>query len=187
VWLAATLLLVPVFVLVIDRAGGEPDATETVAREAAPLPPWPAAAASRRAPQESAAAAPAAGVPVVAPELDGTPFADPGTLLELAQSHPYVDLAWETQSLANLRRLATAVEVWSAEHDGYPDSLEEIAEPLDLHPQALLDGWGEPIRYQRTGEGYRLRSGGSDRAFGSADDLVLEDGYVVRGGPRPPE
>ncbi len=37
------------------------------------------------------------------------------------------------------------------------------------------DGWGTPIKYERKPEGgFRLTAAGKDRAFGTADDAVLD-------------
>jgi hypothetical protein len=37
------------------------------------------------------------------------------------------------------------------------------------------DGWGTPIRYERKPEaGFRLIAAGKDRAFGTADDIVID-------------
>jgi hypothetical protein len=37
------------------------------------------------------------------------------------------------------------------------------------------DGWGTPIKYERKPEaGFRLIAAGKDRAFGTADDIVID-------------
>lgn len=37
------------------------------------------------------------------------------------------------------------------------------------------DGWGTPIKYERQPEaGFRLIAAGKDRAFGTADDIVID-------------
>ncbi len=94
---------------------------------------------------------------------------DPGSLIGLAQ---------KTQTQANMRQLNTYVEVYIAERGEPPASLNEIQQEMQFHPKALLDAWGQPILFEPK-EGYRFRliSVGRDGGRGSADDIVLEDGY----------
>ena len=75
--------------------------------------------------------------------------------------------------------LAFALAAWRSEHDSYPDSLEKLAPkyiaeiPIDLFN-------GQPLKYDRVGEGYRFYSVGRNekddegRSFDEgADDLVV--------------
>lgn len=75
--------------------------------------------------------------------------------------------------------LAFALAAWRSEHDSYPESLEKLAPkyiaeiPIDLFN-------GQPLKYDRVGEGYRFYSVGRNekddegRTFDEgADDLVV--------------
>jgi hypothetical protein len=100
----------------------------------------------------------------------------------LAAVHPIMDMARHSQSLAQLHQLHTQVEVHRAEEGSLPASLEEMSRPHGLSPMALRDAWGRLIVFERLDEeSYRLSSLGADGVAGSADDIVLEDGYVVSG------
>jgi hypothetical protein len=37
------------------------------------------------------------------------------------------------------------------------------------------DGWGQPLRYERQGDTFRILSAGMDKAFGTTDDIDLDD------------
>ena len=94
---------------------------------------------------------------------------DPGALIGQAQ---------KTQTQANMRQLAMYVEVHIAEQGTPPTSLRQIQQDMQLHPRALLDAWDQPILYEPKDDySYRLISVGRDGGRGSADDIVLEDGY----------
>lgn len=97
-------------------------------------------------------------------------------------------MAMATTSLANMRRISTAIEVSQAESGRLPTDLGNLADEHQLHPAALLDGWGRPIVYEPQGEPhFRVISVGPDGRRGSGDDIVLEDGFVVQGSPEPPD
>jgi hypothetical protein len=99
----------------------------------------------------------------------------------------YLTAALQTSTLAKLRQLANNVELFRVERGQLPSSLHEVAEALDLQPQDLLDGWERWITYETVApESYRLRSAGPDGVRGSADDIVIEDLYVVQGQPTIP-
>ncbi|MCZ6725780.1 MAG: hypothetical protein O7A98_00315 [Acidobacteria bacterium] len=51
----------------------------------------------------------------------------------------------------------------------------------------MLDAWQRPITLSAADEHFTLRSSGPDRMSGNADDIVIEDGYVIQGGPQPPD
>jgi serine/threonine-protein kinase len=132
----------------------------------------------------SGSARPAPGAVAGSPEI---------TLQEAAAAQAGVDpqafygMALAAQTLANLRRLSLAIETRLAQTGELPDSLEQAARESGISLAALRDGWGEPIELESTGSpagpGYRLTSAGADRTLGTADDLVLENGEMVQGGP----
>lgn len=66
-----------------------------------------------------------------------------------------------------------------------PATLDELVEPGALHalrPEMLVDAWGTRFAWDpEQAPGQRLRSAGRDRAFGTGDDIALEDS-AFRGG-----
>lgn len=57
-----------------------------------------------------------------------------------------------------------------------PDSLEQavlLPPGMPIERSYRFDPWGNRLRYQRTNDGFELRSAGSDRMFDTEDDLYL--------------
>jgi predicted Ser/Thr protein kinase len=171
-WMAAGFAAALVAVLAlafVSRHGDEgpsPEGAPGAGAPAAEAPPPPPGSA--RAPAPAAQASPAAQAPPDSPLARRVLGA--------------MEEAYRAKSLANLRYLASTLEIHVAEQGALPADLGGLADRLDLRPQALLDGWGHEIRYQLLAGGhYRLTSAGPDGRPGTADDLVLEDGFVVQG------
>jgi eukaryotic-like serine/threonine-protein kinase len=142
-----------------DEAAGQQAAGERIpAREA----PQPQPAGQR--PRPPAAQAPPADSPLARHVLTA------------------MEAAYRAKTLANLRYLASSLEIHVAEQGALPADLGALADRLELHPQALVDGWGHEIGYRLLAGGhYRLTSAGPDGRPGTTDDVVLEDGFVVQG------
>lgn len=100
------------------------------------------------------------------------------TLLLPSVTQVYAAEGRITQRMRNLE-LAFALAAWRSEHDSYPESLDKLAPkyiaeiPIDLFN-------GQPLKYDRVGEGYRFYSVGRNekddegRSFDEgADDLVV--------------
>lgn len=65
--------------------------------------------------------------------------------------------------------------------ENFDHLLDEIL-PRYLNPIVRFDLWGTPINYRGTAEHYQLSSAGPDLQFGTADDLIIEDGKLKKNG-----
>lgn len=85
------------------------------------------------------------------------------------------------QRMHNLE-LAFALAMWRDEHDSYPDSLDELAPKyIAKVPNDLFNG--QPLKYERVGEGYRFYSVGrneKDDQGHDFEDVPPGDDLVVR-------
>jgi len=69
----------------------------------------------------------------------------------------------------------------------FPDSLPELRRVpawfprLNARSEGRTDGWGKPLRYTRSADGYTVRSAGADTTFGTPDDI-----FDIRGHPARP-
>jgi serine/threonine-protein kinase len=178
--LAAGAGAIAVAVFLAFRAGH--DTKELLAPTA------PAPALERSAPRPAAP-------PSADPSGEETPGRGPATLGERpARPAPggalslvgAMGISSKTKTLMHLRRVATALAVWlnAGEDKGLPGSLEELTrdDRWAIHPAELKDGWGRALQYDRlTPYQFRLSSAGQDGSFGSDDDIVMEDGVIVKG------
>lgn len=84
-------------------------------------------------------------------------------------------------SIANMRMLGTAVEVFRSAEGQLPETLQEICTNSraceHLVPEGMVDEWRMPVRYSRNSSDYVLQSAGPDRRFDTADDLVVSTAY----------
>ena len=101
---------------------------------------------------------------------------------------PVLRAATGAKTLSAMRRLDVAINVYFAEHGVTPESLEKLADWYEMHPAALIDAWNHRIEYQPLDgpRRYRIRSRGADGVRGTADDIVIESGYVIQGEPALP-
>lgn len=183
------------------------------ARLARPAPPAPAPGpVARRGPSPALLAAGAVAVvvlavatlgpvlapdpapPVASPAPDGpaeTPPAEPGDGRGPSMPRntfdaivPALQMAHGAKTLANMRRVDVAVQTYQAENGALPGSLDELTGWYELHPAALLDSWNRRLEYEPLGdERYRVRSRGADGVRATADDIVIESGYVIQAEP----
>lgn len=75
----------------------------------------------------------------------------------------------------NMITLERAVVSYMAQSGEAPKSLRDLA---SFNPMVAgqLDAWGKEIKYQRLSVSqFRLTSAGQDGAFGTEDDIVIED------------
>ena len=97
----------------------------------------------------------------------------------------YVTQAFKAQTIAAMKKITTMLKVYMTQNEegGLPSSLDElVGDRWDLRRQELLDGWKTPLRYERTSKDkFRLTSAGPDRAFDTEDDIVSDDGFIVKG------
>jgi serine/threonine-protein kinase len=96
----------------------------------------------------------------------------------------FARLAEATTTRATLQRLAMAIAAYAADRNELPPDLDALRDAFGLGARDLVDGWGSEIVYETLFDaGYRLVSAGADREEGTDDDIVLEDGRIVAGGP----
>jgi hypothetical protein len=85
--------------------------------------------------------------------------------------------------------LAFALAAWRSEHDSYPESLDALAPKyIAAVPKDLFNG--QPLKYERTADGYRFYSVGQnekDDEGRSFDDNPRGDDLVVRMPVPPPK
>jgi hypothetical protein len=87
---------------------------------------------------------------------------------------------------ADLRTLATALEAYRRENGSYVQAATCSALIDNLSPKYLgsvirLDAWSREFEYKGAADGYRLVSLGSDGKAGTSDDIVFENGRLVKG------
>ncbi len=146
----------------------------------APEPPPPVAPPSTVGSPTVAADAPSATPP--AETGDGRPRSMPRNTFEAIV--PALRMAHGAATLASMRRVDVAVQTYQSENGTLPDTLEELAGWYELHPASLLDAWNRRLEYERLGDQrYRVRSHGADGVRATADDIVIENGYVIQGEP----
>lgn len=83
----------------------------------------------------------------------------------------------------HLWSLRNWIRRYVAERGHLPERLEDFLPPgtgVDLEH----DGWGNPIRYTRSGDTYELRALGRDGQPGTSDDMIAT---AERLPPRPPD
>jgi hypothetical protein len=82
---------------------------------------------------------------------------------EEAAKHPW------RKTMADLRSLATAVEMRATDENRYPnvrfEELEALIVPTYIREVPKVDSWGTPYLYVADGEHYRFVSAGADRRF----------------------
>ena len=94
------------------------------------------------------------------------------------------DMALSAKTMATMRNLAIGIEVLRSQSERLPADLGEVLRFLEAPDSDRFDGWGRELVYRPTPEGrYRLLSCGPDGVRGNADDLVIENGRMVKGEP----
>lgn len=77
-----------------------------------------------------------------------------------------------------LERVAQEVQIFAMRHkSALPDSLAELVSSEDgkgLKSGDLIDTWGTPYVYTKTGRKYKVISAGPDCVLGTIDDLTSE-------------
>jgi len=135
-----------------------------------------------------------------APTDEATPVSEPATMAPGGREDPssgfepvpravppavpsgFLELAARSQTLARMRRIATALEFLQASEGRAPTDLRELTAGDFVHETELIDAWGRELRLTATPNGFRLLSSGADGVEPSDDDIVLENGVVVQGG-----
>jgi hypothetical protein len=90
------------------------------------------------------------------------------------------------RTTADLRTIATALESYRREKGRYVAAennvklIDQLA-PTYLQQIIRLDAWSREFEYKGTTTGYRLASIGPDGKADSGDEIVIENGQVVKG------
>ena len=78
--------------------------------------------------------------------------------------------------------IALALAAWRSEHDSYPQTLDDLAPKyLDVVPMDFFTD--QPLRYERTADGYRFYSfgaNGTDDQGRGGDDKPEGDDFAVQ-------
>ena len=84
----------------------------------------------------------------------------------------YLKRAKAVKAREDMKRIMTAIDLFQADNDRYPDELEELTDPTDEFPQGRIsaipkDPWGNDYEYvPDTENGYDLVCYGRDGAEG---------------------
>lgn len=72
-------------------------------------------------------------------------------------------------------QLRLVLETFREKQSQYPSSLRDLASDTREYNKEnhRFDGWGRPIAYTLTRQGYELRSAGPDGTLHTTDDVVL--------------
>jgi hypothetical protein len=90
------------------------------------------------------------------------------------------------RTTADLRTIATALEAYRRHRGGYVEAttggglIDRLA-PDYMKKILRLDAWSHEFEYSGTSAKYRLASNGADGKSGTADDIVFENGDLVKG------
>lgn len=90
------------------------------------------------------------------------------------------------RTTADMRTLVTGLEAFRRENGGYvtADSgagLVDKLSPRFIRSVIRLDAWSNEFAYRGTPAGYRLESSGPDGKPGTGDEIVFENGQLVKG------
>jgi hypothetical protein len=90
------------------------------------------------------------------------------------------------RTTAELRTVATALEAYHRDGGAYVTAETGSALMDNLAPRYLtsvirLDAWSRELAYKGTAASYRLASLGADGKPGTGDDIVIENGRLVKG------
>ena len=104
--------------------------------------------------------------------------------IELIQTAVRKEKALRTT--ADLRTIATALEAFRRERGYYVVADTHAALIDNLAPRYLnaiirLDAWSHEFQYKGSDSGYRLASLGADGKPDSGDEIVFENGQLVKG------
>lgn len=104
--------------------------------------------------------------------------------IELIQTAIQKEKALRTT--ADLRTIATALEAYHRDNGFYVEAGTGAALIDSLGTRYLvaiirLDAWSHELSYKGTASGYRLSSSGPDGKPGTGDDIVFENGQLVKG------
>jgi hypothetical protein len=83
-----------------------------------------------------------------------------------------------TNTRTQIAEIEKAIQFYSMQHNGkLPESIEDLVTGTADHPGLLkkgnlIDNWGTPYGYLKTGKHFRISSAGPDRKMGTQDDIT---------------
>jgi len=82
--------------------------------------------------------------------------------------------AKEKLTRTNINNLKRVVDSYAAEKGSLPDTLQDMRLDIPI-TTGKLDAWGIEIKYERLSDReFRLTSAGSDKTFGTDDDIIIK-------------
>lgn len=104
--------------------------------------------------------------------------------IELLQSA--INKEKSLRTAADMRTIATALEGFRRERGFYVVADTNAALIDNLSPRYIgsvirLDAWSREFDYKGAASSYRLSSAGADGKSGTGDDIIIENGQVVKG------
>ena len=100
--------------------------------------------------------------------------------------HTAIEKEKRLRTSADLRTMATALDAYRRENGSYVQADTCAALIDNLSPKYIgsiirLDAWSHEFDYKGVGTTYRLSSLGADGKAGTSDDIVFENGRLVKG------
>lgn len=95
------------------------------------------------------------------------------------------DMAREAATEAEMRNVASALEIYYEDYFAYPTTSESLAVIEDknyLKSVPFRDKWGREYEYTSSGKAYTFSSSGLDGIYGNDDDIVISNGAMVSSG-----
>ena len=97
------------------------------------------------------------------------------------------DLEQIQATLESMLELANALEGYKAANSSYPvgetgSGLQVLVPEFLATETSFDDAWQQAFDYEADGDDYTLRSFGADKASGSRDDIILNDGEFIGAG-----
>lgn len=73
-----------------------------------------------------------------------------------------------------IAKISAGLEKWHEHYHEYPATLELLIANNPIRKSWLRDAWQQEYTYEITATGFLITSAGSDRNFGTADDITSE-------------
>ena len=81
---------------------------------------------------------------------------------EVAAAKDEVQFRKQIATVANIRSVALAIEVYRDDHSSVPPTLQSLLGEYVLTDEFFRDGWGQPLYYYTSGQQYVVASFGRD-------------------------
>ena len=84
---------------------------------------------------------------------------------------PQLNKAKVKQTSTDAKSIASAAELYMAEHDNCPTVAELVSEKILAKDKNQVDAWGNDFTIECDSDGATVRSAGPDEQMGSEDDI----------------